>query len=257
MLELDDAPDADFFIPLSIVETRRNSTPSYIDFFNMFVANVVGKKTFESHCWRQKASQFVTVSDEALALLMYENNYERWTDMGKNDNWKSSAVRPKYTSGGNACQTPMATKHKKNKKVIGKTQVDDNPGSENKNDSTCARYQGWSLEGIRRYNFLFDAVKAERASPLGIQFDDAFLQYCKENKDDNDKKLKKGDVAFEACRHELWDSCNVIPGDISNQNTNVMMNNYTIITPGDNSSMGSSSASFAMKTALARKQTEV
>ena len=70
-------------MPLSIVESRHKDIPSYVDFFNLFVANVVGKKHFENVCWREKLSNYVTVSDEAIALLIYENNYERWTDMGE------------------------------------------------------------------------------------------------------------------------------------------------------------------------------
>ena len=202
------------------------------------MANVVGKKLFESLCWRQKVSQFVTVSDEALALLMYENNYERWTDMGKNGNWKSSAVRPKYTLGGNACQTPKSGKcnaqQKKLKKGASKPQLDDNCGNENNNDSTCARYQGWSLEGFRKYNMIFDAVKAECASPLGAEFDEAFLLHSKEYKDDNDKKQKKDASLFEVCRHELWDvNCTSTLSDVFNQNANLLMNNYTIVSAGE------------------------
>ena len=104
----------------SIVNLRRSTSPMYVDFFGLFVAPVVGKKRFDSLCWQQHLSNFVTISDEALALVIFENNYERWMDMEKNNNWTSSSVRPKYTTGGNAFQTPKASKginnsNKKNK----------------------------------------------------------------------------------------------------------------------------------------------
>ena len=36
---------------------------------------------------------------------------------GKNRNWTSSSVRPKYTTGGNAFQTPKLRKKKAGKKL--------------------------------------------------------------------------------------------------------------------------------------------
>lgn len=206
----------------------------------------MGKKTFESLCWRQKISQFVTVSNKALALLMFENNYKRWTDMGKNSNWKFSSVQPKYTSGGNASQTPKIVKTnsvtKKGKKGASIAQADKFAVSNNRGDLTCSRFLGWSLEGIRKYNLIFDAVKAERASAIGNKFDEAFLEYSKKDKEENKKKQKKDAIPFEACRHELWDiSCNYVPENIFNQNTDGLLNNYRIVNSGN---ILSGSASF-------------
>ena len=225
-------------MPLSIVESRHKDIPSYDDFFNLFVANVVGKKHFENVCWRKKLSNFVTVSDKAIALLVYENNYERWTDMGKKANYNFSTVQPKYTSGGNACQTPKAGKlsslSKKGKKGVGKTQTDEKACSYNKNDSTCARYQGWSMEGIRKYNFFFDAVKEECASCLGAEFEDAFLQYSKNQKDNTAKKHKKEAIAFEVCRHELWEAgCNTSFNLFPNQKSEVPIDDYVLFDAED------------------------
>ena len=92
-------------MPLSIVNTRQKWSAMYIDFLNLFVASVVGKK-YEELCWFRKLSEFVTISDEVLVLLIFENNYDRWINMGKNDDWAVSTVHPKYTTGGNASQTP-------------------------------------------------------------------------------------------------------------------------------------------------------
>src|SRR5687768_8382725 len=108
----------------TIVNTRQKSKNMYIDFFRLFVAPVVGKKKFEDLCYRSKLSTFVTISDEALALLIFENNYARWMDMGKNRNWTSSSVRPKYTTGGNAFQTPKSGKKKVGKKTANGSDVD-------------------------------------------------------------------------------------------------------------------------------------
>ena len=49
----------------------------YFDFALHFVSVVIGRKKFESYCWKHAISKFVTVSDEAFALLISENNYDR------------------------------------------------------------------------------------------------------------------------------------------------------------------------------------
>ena len=162
----------------------------YCDFVTFFVAPVVGKKRFESLCWRENFSTFVTTSDEALALLLFENNYDRWIDMGKNNQWKSSCVCPKYTTGGNASQTP------KN----GNDAID---GSSLKG-STCAKYQGWSVEGIRKYNTYFDEIKAERESSLGQTFEEALLKYSIDYREKLSDKPRKEVVEYVTYKHELW-----------------------------------------------------
>ena len=50
-------------------------------------------------------SRFVTVSDEAYALLVCENNLEKWFDMYKRQDRKKSDVVPKYTNGGKSNHT--------------------------------------------------------------------------------------------------------------------------------------------------------
>src|SRR5687767_14558934 len=130
-------------MPVSIVDTRRKAITMYCDFVTFFVAPVVGKKRFESLCHREPLSNFVTISDEALALLIFQNNYDRWLDMGKNDNWKSSSVRPRYTTGGNASQTPKSSTSKKSKGSTKDNSNDTNDETGVKG-STCAKYQGWS-----------------------------------------------------------------------------------------------------------------
>ena len=210
----------------SIVNLRQSTSPMYVDFFGLFVAPVVGKKRFDSLCWQQHLSNFVTISDEALALVIFENNYERWMDMGKNKNWTSSNVRPKYTTGGNAFQTPKASKGNNifnKKKHNGKRKSEEEiNGDEECRYSTCAKYQGWSIEGIKRFNF-FDAIKTEQESPQGLIFEEALLQFSIEHKDNLGRKSRKEVIEFETCQHELW---NVV------QNTDTANAAKDILVPG-------------------------
>ena len=147
-----------FFIPKNIVETRRQNHEMYQDFATFFIAPVVGKRKFVNSNFKFLFSKYVTVSDEAFALLLFENNYDRWLDMANNNNWSSSGVLPLYTTGGNGNQTPK--------------QGDSKPAKTN-NSSPCM-YQGWSIHGIRRFNELFDLVKKERATQLGRDWEEAF-----------------------------------------------------------------------------------
>ena len=121
-------------------------------------------------------SDYISVSDEAFAILIFENNYETWCDMVKRNNTKLSPVIQKYTNGGS---------------------------SSGKNGSS-RRYQGWNSEGIKRFNDLFDLVKADRESAHAKPFEEAFKNYCE---NEGVSKQKKADnIMFDTLnvRHELW-----------------------------------------------------
>ena len=47
-------------------------------------------------------------------------------------------------------------------------------------------------------------VETERKGPLGICFEDKFLQYCIENKEESKKYQKKKNYEYEPCCHDLW-----------------------------------------------------
>lgn len=177
-----------FFLPKNIVDTRRKDKDMYHDFISCFVKPVVGKRKFDSNCIKYLFSRYVTVSDEAFALLTFENNYERWLDMALKNNWASSDIKPLYSTGGNGNQTPS--------KAQGKQKTKDN-------DSSATMYQGWSKQGIRRFNALYDLITEERSTRAGFLFEEEFLQYMQEKKNMARKKDRK-EKEYELCRHDLW-----------------------------------------------------
>ena len=70
------------FMTLSdILQLRNDTTGNYFEFIEHFVFSVVGKKYFKNNWCDQLLSDFTTVSNEALAILKYENNVETWKDM--------------------------------------------------------------------------------------------------------------------------------------------------------------------------------
>ena len=61
-----------FFIPKNIVDTRRQDMDMYQDFATYFIAPVIGKHTFDKSSFKYLFSRYVSVSDEAFALLVFE-----------------------------------------------------------------------------------------------------------------------------------------------------------------------------------------
>src|SRR5687767_5027195 len=96
-------------------------------------------------------SDFISVSNEAFAILIFENNYETWCNMLKQNITKKSTVVHKYTNGGS---------------------------STGKNGSS-RWYQGWNPEGIKCFNVLFDLVKIDRLLARAKLFEEVFKVYCK------------------------------------------------------------------------------
>jgi len=149
---------------------------------------VVGKRKFDKSSYKYLLSRYVSVSDEAFALLIFENNYDRWLDMAIRNNWTTSDVMPLYTTGGNASQTPRNLQ----------------PNCKQKNTSRTSMYQGWSVQGIRRFNILYDLVEKERDSEAGTVFEEQFLQYMQDKKEKGNQKNAKKNIEYEICRHDLW-----------------------------------------------------
>ena len=92
----------------------------------------------------------MTVSDETLAILIYENNAEIWKDMVDKNITKNSKVTNKYTNGGS---------------------------SNGFTASTC-QYQGWSSNGMKKFNELFDMVNADRSSENALFYEESFCDFC-------------------------------------------------------------------------------
>ena len=113
-----------------------------LDAFEVFVRYVippvVRKMLFRTKRIKEKVSTFVTVFDEAFAMLVLENNAEKWKIFYDNENQhgltskKGKSAKPRYcpTSGVDAKQST---------------------------------YTGnWTEEGIDRYNELCDLVHQKR-----------------------------------------------------------------------------------------------
>ena len=63
------------------MDTRRQDFDMYQDFATFFIAPMIGKCIFDKSSSIYLFSRYVSVSDEAFALLVFENNYKSWIDM--------------------------------------------------------------------------------------------------------------------------------------------------------------------------------
>jgi hypothetical protein len=71
----------------------------YKDFVSFFVSGVVSIRRFDRHKLHTRYySTYVTVSNEAFAVLTIENNWKWWGSMAEREEWKDSDVSSMYTT---------------------------------------------------------------------------------------------------------------------------------------------------------------
>jgi len=135
--------------------------PNFTDFVDHFLSIVVGRRHYLKVSHLQKVSEYATKSDEALALLLLENSFDRWSDMAKKQIQKNSEIPPKFTNGGLS----------------------------NGSSGRSKKFGGWSVEGLDRYDVLYKLVAKNRESENAEDAEEAFRQ--KRYKDFLDEDAKK------------------------------------------------------------------
>jgi hypothetical protein len=178
---------------------KRKNWPIYKDFCSFFVSGVVGIRHFDRNKCQKQLSKYVTISDEAFAVLTLENNWSRWSCMAKRDEWKDSDVPSKWTTS-------------RDKRKHTKQGGDDSSCDE---DSTpqARRYRGWSAKGIARYNQLFKEIKLEREKDEYEEFETYCMEDFQEEAQEQGKQGRKRkvigtDIPLPVAEHELWDKEN-------------------------------------------------
>lgn len=159
-----------------ILLMRNDTTGLYFNFIDFYLSGIIGKMFYKENRCEKLLSEFSSISDEALAILIFENSKETWHDMVKNNSKKSMVTR-KYTNGG----------------------------SSSVKQGSSRRYQGWSHEGMEQFNVLFDLVKENRASPNAKLFEEEFKVFC-ENGGVSGKKKNVCSLLHKTITicHELW-----------------------------------------------------
>jgi hypothetical protein len=152
---------------------RNDDGGKYTTFFERFVVHVVGAAKFRSKVLVQFLSNFVTVGDEAFALLVLENCEDKWMDMHSNKITKSKMTN-KYTDGGSSVKS-------------GRSRM----------------LKGWSNKGLNRFNELFKMVRKDRARK-DVTFEGEFLNKMRDKCNGRKRKrmVMRVDVEDdEPCEH--------------------------------------------------------
>lgn len=118
----------------------------YLVFVKNFLRNAVQRRFFDRNKIKFALGDYVSIADEAFALLTIYNNWLKWNDMAANDKWDKSQVKSEYTQV-----------YDKNKKV--------------KNIE-------WTSEGIDAYNEYYNVVEAYRQTENYKLFERYYLQTC-------------------------------------------------------------------------------
>ena len=171
----------------------------YVDFVTYYVGAVVGLRHFEKHKCHKLYREYVTISDEAFAILTLENNWDRWMAMAETDEWTTAPVPTKWTVTRD--RTASAAKKARDKE------------SET-GHAQARRYRGWSAHGINRYNQLYDEIEAERLSTRADTFEANLLRHFQRVETETNSKKRKG-VPKDAPpmpmpRHGLWSNDTIV-----------------------------------------------
>ena len=120
-------------------------TSAYCYFCLHLLMCVSGKRFFPSKSVHKKISDFVEVSDEAYALLVLENSWDRMKDDAEHPERKARVgnIPTKYTM-----------------------QLQNN-----------RKFKGWSDAGKIRFNELCGQIENDRASEEGLEFELLFLHF--------------------------------------------------------------------------------
>ena len=126
-----------------VIDLRKNTNAAYEEFCDLLLPSVVGKVKWKRNAHQKLLSQFITPTDEALCLLLLENNWDRWKDIAHGKT-KDNLALTKFTADGKGSQ--------------------------------AQEFKGWSDAGYERFNELCRNVIADRRSSVGVEFEKAYLK---------------------------------------------------------------------------------
>ena len=151
-------------------------------FCDSILPEVVGKVAMRKGVTKMRISEFVTVTDEAFALLVLENIWDTW--------WNTPLDELKAGAG--------VDEKGKRKVRAGKYTGD---------WRRAGRHQGWSKEGLERMNKLIKLVEKDREE-YGDKWESWYLKRRQEKQ--RGKKVKRSDVTAEE-REPVVDELEDIP----------------------------------------------
>ena len=133
----------------------RASEAMYHESLSRFVPSIVGRRLFKKRVYGrpQKDESLYSASDEAFMLLVLENSWDRWMDIYEKRTVLSTP-RPRIRVAGRKSREWKFVSDQRTKYTTG--------GIRYRDDSEGKPTNGWTPEGIKRYNSLFRTVKVDR-----------------------------------------------------------------------------------------------
>jgi hypothetical protein len=170
-------PHADGMNSATVVETV------YAKFLTHFVRQVVGDTSYADNIMKVAIPNWVTTTDEALAIVLVENCWEQEWDIYKNEKLSPDEFvrQNKNKAALSQEEWPISKKAKSCRYSNG------GPGSKGS--------QGWSNEGIVRFNNLIKNIQGWRSSDNGKKIYEEILAH--ESALNEGKKNKRKHSALE------------------------------------------------------------
>jgi hypothetical protein len=112
-----------------LMKLRQDKHGAYTFFAEHIINCVSGKKNWKQKQFETSMREGSTATDEAFAILLLENGRDKWEAMARSENGKSTEP----------------TKYTRTKKEGG-----------------TRKYEGWSDEGLERFNELLGLVQSDR-----------------------------------------------------------------------------------------------
>ena len=147
-IDLEDAPVLSEVVDrLDRMAIHKFRTEATYPEFKMIV-DLCYKQMVHSQHWKRnrcdlEISGILQVADEALSLLVLENNYKEWIEIANGRSVEKHERLTKYTNKG--------LRHNGTKK-------------------------GWSLEGLKRFNTIFNTLKLERNKETSKERENMLMQ---------------------------------------------------------------------------------
>ena len=178
----------------AFLEGRKNQE-AYTVLFEHFVPCVTKKTVWdirlaqaEINRGSSRLKSLCSVSDEAFALLLLENSFDRWLDLFSNHTgpgMQQRGVRQREF------QSDVPTVYTRGGIKYDKTSV-------------TQLVKGWSAEGIVRFNTLFDLVKKDRRE--NPDFERHWLEARQRSQKEGGATPKKRKIQPPEARSELFES---------------------------------------------------
>jgi hypothetical protein len=155
--------------PVEVREGREN-VRVYLWFCEFFLEPVIGTAKWRSNRYKLPIRKFVTPSDEAFAIVVYENNYRKWYE----------------------CYRTKTKPESRTEKALWTSS-----GERNKNGHTNKKYCGWAREGLEHFNECYKKVEKDRKGVPG--FEKKFLKHLLDElaKENKTPKMKKPSTAVD------------------------------------------------------------